>query len=66
MRYNSESKEQAVERLQRYVDGSEHGHRKSDIEKALAFIRELQGDLRRWKRIAYSRLSTLRKQLREE
>ncbi len=66
MKYKPESKWQAVERLQRYVDGEEHGHRKSDIVKALALIKELQGDLRRWKRLAHSRLAVLRKQLREE
>ena len=66
MKYNAKSKEQAVERLQRHVDGLEHGYRKSDIVKALSLIRDLQGDVRRWRRMAHSRLSTLRKQLREE
>ncbi|MHA2343514.1 MAG: hypothetical protein ACXADW_16730 [Candidatus Hodarchaeales archaeon] len=64
MKYKPESKWQAVERLQRYVDGEEHGHRKSDIVKALALINDLKGDVRRWNRIAHARLAALRTQIR--
>jgi hypothetical protein len=66
MRYKPESKWQAVERLQRYVDGEEHGHRKSDIVKALALIKELREETVRYARIAHSHLTKLGKQLREE
>lgn len=65
MRYKSENKWKAVERLQNYVDGKEAGHRKSDIVKALALIKELKEETVRYARIAHSHLGTLSKQLKE-